>query len=134
MNENIEINEDKYEYRFRCDKCDYKTNKKSSFDTHLNTILHQTGKRGEKKKTIFECNKCEFKHFNKVNYLNHYLNNHGTIEERSNQFKFYCPDCDFGAFADSVIEYHYTSEKHRMKIEIKNLNQQLNIFKDSLIK
>jgi hypothetical protein len=36
-------------YKYYCDKCQYGTNLKSSFEAHNKTILHITGKSGKKK-------------------------------------------------------------------------------------
>ena len=108
--------------KFYCEKCHYGTNIMTSYNQHLNTTLHLTGKRKERSdKTLHECKECEYKNYNKINYMNHYLNNHGSIEERKDQFMFYCDICDFGAFADSIFEKHKNTEKHQLKVKVNNI-------------
>ena len=101
--------------KFICEKCNYKTNIKSLILQHYKTELHKTGERGKKlikEKEIFSCNKCDFSSTNKNNYLTHKLNNHSTKEERKQQFKYYCDNCDFGVFTESSLEIHKHSLRH----------------------
>ena len=102
---------------FYCEKCNYKTNLLSCYNQHLGTTLHLTGKRKERSdKTLHECKECEYKNYNKINYMNHYLNNHGSIEERKNTFPYYCDLCDFGIFVESLMDKHNLSKKHQLKV------------------
>ena len=101
--------------KFICEKCNYKTNIKSLILQHYETELHKTGERGKKlikEKEIFSCDKCDFSSTNKNNYLTHKLNNHSTQEERKQQFKYYCDNCDFGVFTESSLEIHKHSLRH----------------------
>ncbi len=106
-------------YLYYCDSCDYKCNVKSSWERHLLTSLHITGKRKERadKKDPYKCNHCEFKTKNKVAYKQHYLNFHGTKEERQKDFKFYCKYCDFGTFSNPIYTEHVNTEKHKIFME-----------------
>lgn len=102
--------------KFICEKCNYKTNIKSLISQHYETELHKTGERGKKQikeKELFSCNKCDFSSTNKNNYLTHKLNNHSTKEERKQQFKYYCDNCDFGVFTESSLEIHKNSLRHK---------------------
>ena len=101
--------------KFICEKCNYKTNIKSLILQHYETELHKTGERGKKlikEKKIFSCDKCYFSSTNKNNYLTSKLNNHSTKEERKQQFKYYCDNCDFGVFTESSLEIHKHSLRH----------------------
>jgi hypothetical protein len=101
--------------KFICEKCNYKTNLKSLILQHYETELHKTGERGKKRikeKELFSCDKCNFSSTNKNNYLTHKLNNHSTKEERNQQFKYYCDNCDFGVFTASSFEIHKNSLRH----------------------
>jgi len=101
--------------KFICEKCNYKTNIKSLILQHYETELHKTGERGKKlikEKEIFSCDKCDFSSTNNYNYLTHKLNNHSTKEERKQQFKYYCDNCDFGVFTESSLEIHKHSLRH----------------------
>ena len=104
--------------KFNCEKCNYSTNFKYSWNKHCNTILHKTGKRKIRKDRIQEnyiCNKCDYITTNKNNYLTHILNNHSKKEERKEKFKFYCEKCDFGVFVKSSFEKHLITKKHLIK-------------------
>ncbi len=108
-------------YLYYCNSCDYKCNVKSSWEKHLLTTLHITGKRKVRTDKIdpYTCKNCSFKTKNKVALKQHNLNYHSTITERENEFKFYCKYCDFGTFSNPLYEEHLNTEKH--KIFIKNL-------------
>lgn len=105
------------EFRFYCDKCHYGTNKKSCYNQHLKTTKHLTGKRKPRsdKQDYEKCKICGYISENKMNYLNHYLNNHATLEERREQFKYYCITCDFGCFVESIFNKHINTSKHKIK-------------------
>jgi hypothetical protein len=113
------------EYKYYCDKCQYGTNLKSSFEAHNKTILHITGKSGKKKdKKIFACDDCDFTSTNENNLLTHKLNNHCTAEEKKAGFKYYCDSCDFGVFTESSFNIHCDTIKHKRQTNkvIKNKN------------
>lgn len=105
-------------YKFSCDKCNYKTNLKMAYKKHLETTLHKTGKRkvrSDKKNIILKCELCDYTTINKYNYNVHMLNNHLTKEEREKQFKFYCNKCDFGCFTQTSFDIHLSTKKHKIK-------------------
>ena len=110
--------ETKSDKKFYCEKCNFGTDFKYTYNEHLQTILHQTGKRKVRcdKKEKLVCNKCTFfSGINRLNYLNHMLNNHSTLEERKNGFTFYCSCCDFGTFDQLVMIKHEESKKHQKR-------------------
>lgn len=107
-------------FKFFCEKCNYGTNLKSSFNQHNNTTLHLTGVRKPKEKKehkIYKCDKCNYTSKNVNNYLTHTLNNHDTIENRKKSFKYYCTICDFGVFTESLYKKHVSTKSHIMKIQ-----------------
>ena len=53
-------------------------------------------------------------------FKQHLLNEHSTIEERADGFKFYCKICDFGTFSIDLYNTHIESKKH-----IKYINRYL---------
>lgn len=108
--------QEKKEYVYNCEKCDFHTNAKSLYEKHLITGKHQTGKRLGRcdKKFTGICPECEYKTDKSTNMTLHMLNNHSTREKRENEFKFYCTLCDFGAFTKLLYDKHLNSEKHKL--------------------
>lgn len=107
------------EYRFVCEKCNYKTNLKSVYDAHCKSVLHQTGKRkirSDKKADIYNCEKCDYKTYNEHNLKLHVLNNHGTQEDRKTGFIYYCKDCDFGVNVRQLYDRHCETLKHKRRL------------------
>jgi len=105
---------------FFCEKCNYTTEKHSSYSQHLKSGLHINGKRKERSdKQSFLCNICQYKTDSTKNLLSHQLNNHSTKEERQQKYSYYCEICDFGIFAKSLYEKHCQSKKHVSKINAK---------------
>jgi hypothetical protein len=101
------------QYKYYCDKCQYGTNIRNSFDTHNKSTLHLTGKKKSKiKKEEYKCNECNYQSKNLYNFLSHKLNNHSTAEEKKEKFKYYCDLCDVGTFVESNYEKHKLSTKH----------------------
>ena len=107
------------QYKFVCEKCNYKTNINNLMKRHKTTILHKTGIRGKRKKTgkikIYKCDKCSYKTINNNNYLTHVLNNHSTKKLRKEKFKYYCKRCDFGVFTESCFNKHLLSKSHNRR-------------------
>lgn len=103
-------------FKFYCDQCHYGTDLKVSYDQHLKTTLHLTGKRKERcDKVTYKCDHCVFESRNKNNYLTHVLNNHSTTEERERDYKYYCKKCDFGVFTKTLYDHHLMTKKHQIK-------------------
>jgi len=66
---------------FYCDKCNYRTDFKYSYEQHLETTLHKTGKRKERSdKVVLKCEFCPYESHNRNNFQTHRLNNHLSIE------------------------------------------------------
>ena len=108
------------EYKYICEKCNYKHNNHANYIQHCKTGLHLTGKRKPRKDKLgieYKCNKCDYKSMNKNNYDTHRLNNHSTKEDREKEFKYYCNTCDFGVFVESCYNKHIASKNHLMRIK-----------------
>ena len=107
------------EYKYICEKCNYKTNIRNSFMKHNETILHKTGKRITKKtgRTNHICKLCEYSTINIHNYESNILNNHSTEMKRKEQFIYYCEICHFGTFTKTCYDKHINSKKHVHFIE-----------------
>jgi hypothetical protein len=102
-------------YKFICEKCNYKGYLPSQWEKHLNTELHKTGKRKERtdKKEPYKCLKCEYETKNKLGLKQHILNNHTNLEEREKEFKYYCKKCNFGTFSIEILNNHNNTLKHK---------------------
>lgn len=106
------------EYKYFCEKCQYGTNIKKSIERHNESNYHITGiktRKEKENKVSYECKECKENKYitdNKSNYILHKLNNHSTKEERKQQFKYYCDNCDFGVFTESSLEIHKHSLRH----------------------
>ncbi len=106
------------EYKYICEKCDYKCNFDCEWKKHCETTLHKTGKRKKKDnyKQPMKCENCNYETKNKTTMLKHKLNEHATKEEREKEFKYYCFNCDFGTFSKDTMDVHNNTEKHKKYI------------------
>jgi hypothetical protein len=113
----------KQEYKYICEKCNFKCNITQGWEAHIKTSLHLTGERKKRKdiKEPLKCEKCNYQTKNKQLLLQHKLNEHGTIGEREKEFKFYCKKCDYGTISKDLYERHINTEKHK-KIEKRYIN------------
>lgn len=111
--------EDQEEYKFVCEKCNFKCNTACAWKIHTETEKHKTGKK--KVRSDFGgpyiCEKCKYKTKNSVAFTQHRLNEHATKEEREKDFKFYCKTCDYGTFSKTFYDNHNESAKHKKRIE-----------------
>lgn len=106
-------------YKFFCEKCNYGTNVSTSYNKHMNTELHKTGKRkvkDNKEPDTYICKKCNYETKSKQNQRTHYLRHHSTKEERVSQFKYYCDKCDYGTFSSTEKEKHYNTNSHKINM------------------
>lgn len=71
------------------------------------------GKYKTKKKVEYICKECGHDAKNKTNYKIHYLNYHAILEERINQYKYYCKTCNFGVMSESLYNTHLNTKKHK---------------------
>jgi len=107
-------------FKYYCEKCNYKCNIISNWEKHISTILHITGKKKIRSdcKEINICKNCDFKTKNNIQFKEHNLNYHSNKEEREKEFKYYCKYCDYGTFAVSFIEKHNNTIKHKRHLNI----------------
>jgi len=103
------------EFKYKCEKCDYKCQFECQWKKHCETTLHKTGIRKKKDnyKQPEKCKDCEYITKNTALMKKHRLNEHSTIEEREKEFKFYCIYCDFGTFSKQTYEIHNNTDKHK---------------------
>ncbi len=103
------------EYKFICEKCNYKTDIKSRMEKHLKSELHKEGKKKKRSdyKGEYKCEKCEYNSKNKYNYKTHILNNHMSKEEKEKEFKYYCKYCDIGTYSKDFMDKHNLTIKHQ---------------------
>ena len=106
------------QYKYLCEKCNFKANIKSRWENHIQTELHKTGQKKTRSdcKEPHKCNKCDFTSKNTTNLKQHYLNFHGDLKERESEFKFYCKLCDYGTFSMDLFDKHNNTEKHNKNI------------------
>jgi len=110
--------EEVIQYRFNCETCRYHTNIKGSYDKHMESVLHLTGKRKirkDRKQAMYFCDNCDFKTTHEVNFKAHCLNNHATIDKKKSNFKYYCIKCNFGTFVEPAFDRHTKTKKHKIK-------------------
>lgn len=60
----------------------------------------------------YTCTKCNYYCKHKSYMLTHELNNHASIKERKEKFKFYCEKCNFGTMIEQIYNNHTSSKKH----------------------
>jgi hypothetical protein len=102
-------------FKYNCEYCKYYTDYISLWNKHIETEKHIYGKRKQRSDTKDEhkCLKCSFHSKNFTNYRQHYLNYHGTREERERGFKYYCNICDYGTFSDAFYDKHLETYRHQ---------------------
>ena len=110
--------------KYNCDKCNFKCKFESQWKKHIDTELHKTGikKIRSDTKEPYKCDKCLYETKNIIMFKQHKLTEHGTKEERKNDFKYYCESCDIGTFSKIVFENHNKSNKHIKYAEKQNNN------------
>jgi hypothetical protein len=105
-------------FKFYCDKCDYKCDYPAHWKQHIESDKHlNEGKRQPRCDRILDpqCALCSYKTFNSVGMKTHQLTKHLSLEDRLNNFKFYCNKCDFGTFGEILFTRHLETKKHITK-------------------
>ena len=113
------------EYKYNCEKCNYKCQFECQWIKHCDTVLHKTGERKKKDnyKQPQKCKDCDYITKNTALMKKHILNEHSKREEREKGFKYYCSYCDFGTFSKVTIETHNNTNKHKNFISILEINK-----------
>ena len=122
---NIDNNNLIKEYKYNCEKCNYKCQFECQWIKHCDTVLHKTGERKKKDnyKQPQKCKDCDYITKNTALMKKHILNEHSKKEEREKGFKYYCSYCDFGTFSKVTIETHKNTNKHKNFISILEINK-----------
>jgi hypothetical protein len=105
-----------------CEKCNYKTEFKHSYEKHLTTELHKTGKRKERsdKKILDKCPHCDYTSKVNTDIQTHIISKHMSEKEQKEKFKFYCDYCKIGFLYESQHNIHLTLVKHKKNVYSKN--------------
>ena len=101
--------------KFYCVDCDYKCKYLAHWKQHIESDKHDNGgKRKPRCDKILEpkCDLCDYIPTKTTNLKLHYLNKHGTKEERQKGFTFYCNKCDFGCLVEVLFTRHLETKKH----------------------
>ena len=103
------------ESKYYCEKCCFRTNFLSHWEQHTESKKHNGEKRKERCDKFLEpkCKFCNYETNKTTNMKQHYLNKHGSKEERQKEFLFYCDNCDFGCFIKLLFDRHLESIKHQ---------------------
>lgn len=109
---------EKYEKKvanFECEKCQYKTIRKSNYEKHLLTLTHKNkikcSKKVEKvvaKKNEYICNKCQYKTDLKFNYDKHLLTLKHKSSSKSSKNQY---NCECG----KTYKYKQSLTRHKKK-------------------
>ena len=102
------------DFKYNCEKCQYKCNYISHWNEHLVSKKHTGEKRKVRSDKILEeqCKFCNYKSAKLTNMKLHILTNHSTKEERKKEMKCYCDKCDFGTNAKILFQRHLETQKH----------------------
>jgi hypothetical protein len=107
-------------FKYYCEKCDLGCNIISRWEAHIKTEKHLTGQRKKRSdyKKPHKCDKCDYETKNITTMKMHKLNYHSDKEERENEFKYYCKECDYGCFYEEIINKHYETTKHKYNMTL----------------
>jgi len=108
------------EYKFRCETCNYSTNIKVHWHTHIMSDRHN--RNGQKK--ISKCELCTYESVSHWNVKLHILSKHSTKEERE-KHKYYCNICDTAFFCNLYMEKHMNGQKHNKLLLKQNNNDKI---------
>lgn len=105
------------EYKYICEKCNFKCTYQSVWNNHIKSEIHKTGKRKKRIdcKEPKKCEKCEYETKFNMSMKLHILSDHADLETRKKEYKYYCEICDFGTFVEKDIEKHNNTKKHNKK-------------------
>lgn len=108
-----------------CNKCNFRTYFKQSYKNHLQTQLHLTGKRKERKdkKILDKCPHCLYKTKAYTAMETHIIRNHMSPEEQKEKFTYYCDYCKVGTLSKAQYDRHLKSKRHNEKLVYLGINQ-----------
>jgi hypothetical protein len=118
LQRNFRYKMDKKKFPYQCEKCNFKSKYKHSYEKHLKTQLHITGNRKTRSdKKMKLCPHCKlYETIQKTNLTNHILNNHKSKEDRKQSYPYYCELCDYGSFSEKMYDNHLHTKKHSKKL------------------
>jgi hypothetical protein len=110
---------------YACEKCNTICNSEKSWNKHIETNKHKTGKNKIRSDKIYPCKctsseNCNFIATKKSHMDQHILTFHSTKEERKVKYKYYCDICDFGSLSEVAFNKHLLSNKHKNFVLIKS--------------
>lgn len=109
--------------KYICEKCNFNSKYKSSYDKHLNSVLHNTGiKKTRSDKKINKCETCEEIFASQNALKEHILNKHSDIKLKEENYKYYCKYCNIGSNSECIYRKHLLSKKHQHILKLLNFN------------
>lgn len=103
---------------YTCEKCNFSTEFKQSYEKHLETTLHKTGKRKIRsdKKILDKCPYCLYT-TKDITCMKLHTVQHLPWKERKKEYKYICEYCEWGGFSISQHEKHITAPRHLNKLK-----------------
>ena len=108
---------------YKCNLCEYSTNKKSNYDKHM------IGKKHKKKVlSIYVCDICEYSSNKKSHFVRHMLTNkHLEKIEESLKIDFTCSICNYTTNKKNNYDKHMLTNKHLIKFsELSKTDTEIN--------
>jgi len=108
---------------YKCNLCEYSTNKKSNYDKHM------IGKKHKKKVlSIYVCDICEYSSNKKSHFDRHMLTNkHLEKIEESLKIDFTCSICNYTTNKKNNYDKHMITNKHLIKFsELSKTDTEIN--------
>jgi hypothetical protein len=102
----------KAEKIFSCERCNFQTKYKSTFNYHMSSKLHNEGR------VHYSCQECDYESKNKSHMSTHCVLKHASPSDRKEKCKFYCELCDSGMFSQVYYDKHQRSHKHLNNINL----------------
>ena len=110
--------------KYICEKCNFKSDYKNSYEKHLKSELHLTGKRKIRndKKIPDKCPHCLYTTKVNTDMQTHIISKHMTQEEQKEKFTYYCDYCKWGVLYKSQYDNHLESIKHKNQLKYLDIN------------
>jgi len=97
--------------KYSCESCNFKTNAKLSFQSHLLSEKHK--RNGQNRK----CEYCYYESTSPWNLKIHIILKHLSIDEKRKQ-KYYCDICDNMFLCSLYYEKHIDGKKHKNNVKL----------------
>lgn len=101
-----------------CEKCHFITEYKNSYELHLQSQLHLTGRRKVRKdkKIPDKCPHCLYTTKVKTSMDTHIIRHHMSPEEQKEKMNFYCEHCNVGTSSEAQFIRHNNAKRHKNKL------------------